>query len=236
MNVLWNSMAAKSSRSHSQVVGNGRSSSSRLICYYVGWIWYLIKNLRKKISPNWPKSPKFCTNHVFAATWPMESFNHTAEIKGRSIFDGVMMPNPSATDCGYVNWVSRQQNMLGSAVFCFPVTCTHENCQDLKARTVVPRFNRHPLRSSLCLTILGVKFLLCNWKKMGLKRDKFHRNGSKCCWNYQIQVLDLRACQIRGCCENGQKINVLQFLRNLGILLGLRSLRCDKFSEKIFDW
>ena len=52
-----------------------------------------LKNYVKKISPNWPKSPKFGTNHVFAATWPMESFNHTAEIKGHSIFDGVMMPN-----------------------------------------------------------------------------------------------------------------------------------------------
>ena len=38
-------------------------------------------------------------------------------------------------------------------------------------------------------------------------------------------MLDLRACHIRGCCGNGQKIKVLCFLRNLGILLGLRSLR-----------
>jgi hypothetical protein len=33
--------------------------------------------------------------------------------------------------------------------------------------------------------------------------------------------------------ENGQKIEVLQFLQNLGILLGLCSLRCKNFWQKI---
>jgi hypothetical protein len=47
----------------------------------------------KKFLLNPPKSPKSGTNHLFAATLPMESFDRAAEIKGCNIFDGAMMPN-----------------------------------------------------------------------------------------------------------------------------------------------
>jgi hypothetical protein len=57
------------------------------------WIRKFQKNLRKKFSLNPPKYRKFGTNHVFVATWPMESIDHAAEIKGHNIFDGAMMPN-----------------------------------------------------------------------------------------------------------------------------------------------
>jgi hypothetical protein len=54
---------------------------------------YFKKKYVKKFSLNRPKSPKFGTNHAFAATRPMESFDCAAEIKGRNIFNGTMMPN-----------------------------------------------------------------------------------------------------------------------------------------------
>ena len=72
-------------------------------CNILAWYYHVhvgpplgsknFKKLHEKFTLNPPKSPKFGTNHVFAATWPMESFDCAAKINGRNIFDGAKMPN-----------------------------------------------------------------------------------------------------------------------------------------------
>jgi hypothetical protein len=104
----------------------------------------------------------------------MESFN-LAEIKGRSIYDSVMMPN-QPDDGLWLRKLGVATTKIGGISGVLKLFPFFRHLHSRKLYAVI----RSSPSEVIALLNSAYRFLLCNQKKMGLKRDKFHRNSSKC--------------------------------------------------------